>query len=86
MMKLMVYLREELEVANNKIGREALGKLLRKNNLLVPKTKRFFITTDTKHFFYKSPNLLKETEMPYFLQCFKLIFHPTGDKNLDAIT
>jgi len=43
--KLMVYLREELEVANIKIGRDALGKLLRENNLLVPKTKRFHTRT-----------------------------------------
>jgi len=63
--KLMVYLREELEVANIKIGRDALGKLLRENNLLVPKTRRFHITTDSKHFFYKSPNLLKEKEITH---------------------
>ena len=63
--KLMVYLREELEVANIKIGRDALGKLLRENNLLVPKTKRFHITTDSKHCFYKSPNLLKKTEITH---------------------
>jgi transposase InsO family protein len=31
----------------------------------VPKTKRFHITTDSKHFFYKSPNLLKETEITH---------------------
>jgi len=63
--KLMVYLREELEQAKITIGRDALGKLLRENNLLVPKTKRFHITTDSKHFFYKSPNLLKETEITH---------------------
>jgi len=43
--KLMVYLREELERANIKIGRDTLGKLLRENNLLVPKTKRFHTRT-----------------------------------------
>jgi transposase InsO family protein len=63
--KLMVYLREELERAKIKIGRDALAKLLRENNLLVPRTKRFHITTDSKHFFYKSPNLLKETEITH---------------------
>ena len=63
--KLMVYLREELAHESIKIGRDALGKLLRENNLLVPKTKRFHITTDSKHFFYKSPNLLKETEITH---------------------
>jgi transposase InsO family protein len=54
-----------VERAKIKIGRDALGKLLRQNNLLVPKTKRFHITTDSKHFFYKSPNLLKETEITH---------------------
>jgi transposase InsO family protein len=63
--KLMVYLREELEHENIKSGRDALSKLLRENNLLVPRTKRFHITTDSKHFFYKSPNLLKETEITH---------------------
>jgi len=59
--KLMVY----LGLAGVKIGRDALNKLLRQNNLLVPKTKRFHITTDSNHFFYKSPNLLKETEITH---------------------
>jgi len=63
--KLMVYLREELPNAGIKIGRDALGKLLRQNNLLVPKTKRFHITTDSNHFFYKSPNLLKDIEITH---------------------
>jgi len=63
--KLMVYLREEFERTKIKIGRDALNKLLRDNNLLVAKTKRFHITTDSKHFFYKSPNLLKETEITH---------------------
>jgi len=63
--KLMVYLRNELVNAKIKIGRDALGKLLRENNLLVPRTKRFHITTNSKHFFYKSPDLLKETEITH---------------------
>jgi transposase InsO family protein len=68
--KLMVYMRLELEQANIKIGRDALNKLLRENNLLVRRTKRFHITTDSKHFFYKSPNLLKETEITHSEQAF----------------
>jgi len=63
--KLMVYLREELPRENIKIGRNALNTILRENHLLVPKTKRFHITTDSNHFFYKSPNLLKETEITH---------------------
>ena len=61
--KLLIYMQLELTQANIKIGRDSLNKLLRENNLLVKKTKRFHITTDSKHFFYKSPNLLKDTEI-----------------------
>ena len=32
---------------------------MKANNLLVKKTKRFHITTDSKHMFFKSPNRLK---------------------------
>lgn len=48
-----------------KIGRDTLFTLLRNNGLLVKKTKRFHITTDSKHFFYKSPNLLKDIEITH---------------------
>jgi transposase InsO family protein len=68
--KLMVYLRSELEQANIKIGRDTLNTLLRHHNLLVPKTKRFHITTDSKHFFYKSPNLLKDIKITHSEQVF----------------
>ena len=63
--KLMVYLGEALEKAHIKIGRNTLNTVLRENNLLVNKTKRFHITTDSKHFYYKSPNILKETELTH---------------------
>jgi transposase InsO family protein len=63
--KLLVYMHDELEQANIAIGRDSLNKLLRANNLLVKKTKRFHITTDSKHFYYKSPNLLKENEITH---------------------
>jgi len=61
--KLMVYLRLEFEQAGIKIGRDSLNRVLRENNLLVKKNKRFHITTDSHHYFYKSPNLLKNTEL-----------------------
>lgn len=61
----MQYIKEDLVENNIKIGRDALFNLLRNNGLLVRKTKRFHITTDTKHFFYKSPNLLKDTEIKH---------------------
>ena len=63
--KLMVYLGEALKQVNIKIGRNTLNRVLRENNLLVKKTKRFNITTDSKHFYNKSPNILKETELTH---------------------
>jgi transposase InsO family protein len=63
--KLMVYLRLEFEEAGIKIGRDSLNRLLRENNLLVKRTKRFHITTDSHHYFYKSPNLLKSTSLTH---------------------
>lgn len=41
------------------MGRDAFFNLLRDNHLLVNKTKRYHVTTDSKHGFYKSPNRLK---------------------------
>ena len=63
--KLMVYLQPALEQVGIKIGRDSLNKLLRENNLLVKKTKRFHVTTDSHHYFYKSPNLLKDTKLTH---------------------
>jgi transposase InsO family protein len=37
---------------------------------LVKKTKRFHITTDSKHFFFKSPNLLKDLTLSHAEQVF----------------
>lgn len=39
--------------------------MLRWEGLLVKKTKRFHITTDSKHGFYKSPNLLKNAKIKH---------------------
>ena len=41
------------------MGRDAFFSFLRSNQLLVRKTKRHHITTDSRHGFYKSPNRLK---------------------------
>jgi transposase InsO family protein len=37
---------------------------------LVKKTKRFHITTDSKHFYYTSPNWIKDLEINYSEQVF----------------
>lgn len=56
--KLYEYLKPKLTDLNIKMGRDAVNNLLRTRGMLIKKTKRFHITTDSKHYFYKSPNLL----------------------------
>lgn len=63
--KLMKELQPTLSEHNIKIGRDALFGLLRYKGLLVRKTKRFHITTDSKHFYYTSPNRIKELEISH---------------------
>jgi len=58
--KLLKLLKKDLEKHNIKIGRDKFFKFLRTYNLLVPKTKRHFITTNSKHHFYKYKNLVKD--------------------------
>lgn len=57
--KLHLDIADKLKENNIKMGRDRFLKFCRSHRLLVPKTKRYFITTDSKHFFYKSPNLIK---------------------------
>lgn len=42
------------------IGRDRLFKILREAQLLVPRRKRHFFTTNSKHMFYKYPNKAKD--------------------------
>jgi putative transposase len=68
--KLMEELQPELRKNNIKMGRDALFDLLRYKGLLVRKTKRFHITTDSKHFYYTSPNRIKKLEITHSEQVF----------------
>ena len=52
------------------MGRDAVNDLLRSRGMLIKKTKRYFITTDSKHFFYKSPNLLTDLKIMHSEQVF----------------
>ena len=47
------------------MGRDAFFRFLKANQMLVKKTKRFHITTDSKHFFFKSPNRIKDITPTY---------------------
>ena len=42
------------------IGRDRLFKMLKEAQLLVPKRKLYFFTTNSKHRFYKYPNIAKD--------------------------
>jgi len=68
--KLLEMLQPGLRENNIKMGRDALFDLLRYKGLLVRKTKRFHITTDSKHFYHTSPNLIKELEINHSEQVF----------------
>jgi transposase InsO family protein len=63
--KLLIYLRQSLEEAGIKIGRDALFTLLRHHGMLVKRTRRFHVTTDSRHSFKKSPNLIKESQITH---------------------
>jgi transposase InsO family protein len=68
--KLHVHLRPALQLHRIKMGRDALFDLLRFNQLLIRRTKRFHITTDSHHFFYTSPNRIKDLEIKHAEQVF----------------
>jgi len=58
--KLHLDIAEKLKQSNIKMGRDRFLKFCRHHHLLVPKTRRCFITTDSNHPYNKSPNLIKE--------------------------
>lgn len=68
--KLFEKLQPTLHQNNIKMGRDALFDLLRYKGLLVRKTRRFHITTDSSHFYYTSPNLIKDMEITHAEQVF----------------
>jgi putative transposase len=58
--KLYLDIRDKLIQSNIKMGRDRFLKFCRNNRLLVPRTHRTFITTDSNHHYHKSPNLIKD--------------------------
>ena len=56
--KLLVMLQSFFKKQDLHIGRDALFQLLSKNKLLIRKRKRSTHTTNSKHFFYRYPNLV----------------------------
>lgn len=68
--KLMKHLRPIFKEKGIKMGRDAFFDLLRYNALLVKKTKRFHITTNSKHFFYTASNRVKDLKITHAEQVF----------------
>lgn len=68
--KLWQHLRPVLPKLDIKLGRDGLNNLLRENRQLIRKTKRFHITTDSNHFYYTSPNRIKEIQIEHAEQVF----------------
>lgn len=58
--KLLVMLQSFFQKNKIQIGRDAFFNLLAKNKLLVRRRKRNAFTTDSKHFFYRYPNVVKD--------------------------
>ena len=57
--KLLVMLQSFFQQNNIHIGRDCFFNLLAKNKLLIRRRKRGVFTTDSKHFFYRYPNVVK---------------------------
>ena len=53
----------DLQASNIKCGRDKFFDILREENLLIRYRKRYVKTTQSKHMFYKYPNLIKELEI-----------------------
>lgn len=68
--KLLDHLKEKFVQNDIKMGRDALFDLVRSRGLFIRRTKRFHITTDSKHYFYKSPNLLYDLLITHAEQVF----------------
>jgi len=60
--KLYRLLKNQMKQHQINIGRDKFYRFLRAYNLLVPRTKRHFITTNSKHQFYKHKNLVKDKD------------------------
>jgi putative transposase len=68
--KLHLDIVDRLRQSNIKMGRDRFLTFCRNHHLLVPKTRRSFITTDSNHRYNKSPNLIKELAITHAEQVF----------------
>lgn len=68
--KLYLDIKDDLIKNGIKMGRDMFYTLMRNYNLLVKKTKRHHITTDSKHGFYKSEDLTVNLDINHAEQVF----------------
>jgi transposase InsO family protein len=61
--KLHFMLKEQFQSAQIKVGRDKLFTLLRNDGLLIVKRKKYMVTTNSKHWMHKYPNLIKELDV-----------------------
>jgi len=61
--KLQYLLRGESVSAGLKVGRDKLFTILRKEGLLIHKRKKYTVTTNSRHWMHKYPNIVKELEL-----------------------
>lgn len=61
--KLYRMLKHELDALQISMGRDKFFGLLRKRRLLVPKSKKFTVTTMSYHRFFKHPNRIKDVPL-----------------------
>lgn len=62
--KLYFLLKARLALAGLKMGRDGLFEALRRAHMLIRPKRCYRKTTDSKHWLYKHPNLLKERAKP----------------------
>lgn len=68
--KLHLDIKDKLKQNNIKMGRDRFLTFCRMHRLLVPKTKRSFITTDSNHHYHKPKNLIKDLVVTHSEQVF----------------
>ena len=61
--KLYHLLKKDIKAEQLDIGRDKLFELLREENLLVKRKKKYTITTNSKHWMRKYPNLIKQIKL-----------------------
>ncbi len=68
--KLHLDIADQLTQSNIKMGRDRFLQFCREYHLLVSRTRRSFITTDSNHHYHKSPNLIQDLDITHAEQVF----------------